>query len=74
MKKNIIIAVLSVVSVVSIISLYQMSSKASYWMKRCDYSEQIVNQVLKENPDYSSEVLMEGEAWTNWALLVLKGR
>ena len=39
MKKNIIIVVLAVVAIVSFISTYQMSSRASYWMNRCDAAE-----------------------------------
>lgn len=66
MKKNIIIVVLAVVAIVSFISSYQMSSRASYWMQRCDAAEEVINRVEADMPDYVMDVLCEGDEWSIW--------
>ena len=66
MKKNIIIVVLTVVAIVSFISTYQMSSRASYWMQRCDAAEEVINRVEADMPDYVMDVLCEGDEWIIW--------
>ena len=66
MKKNIIIVVLTVVAIVSFISTYQMSSRASYWMQRCDAAEEVIDRVEADMPDYVMDVLCEGDEWNIW--------
>lgn len=66
MKKNIIIVVLAVVAIVSFISTYQMSSRASYWMQRCDAAEEVIDRVEADMPDYVMDVLCEGDEWSIW--------
>lgn len=66
MKKNIIIVVLAVVTIVSFISTYQMSSRASYWMNRCDAAEEVIDRVEADMPDYVMDVLCEGDEWGIW--------
>ena len=66
MKKNIIIVVLAVVAIISLISSYQMSSRASYWMQRCDAAEEVIDRVEADMPDYVMDVLCEGDEWNIW--------
>lgn len=66
MKKNIIIVVLAVMAIVSFISTYQMSSRASYWMNRCDAAEEVIDRVEADMPDYVMDVLCEGDEWSIW--------
>lgn len=66
MKKNIIIVVLTVVAIVSFISTYQMSSRASYWMQRCDAAESVIDRMADDNEDYFLDVLMEGDEYMEW--------
>ena len=61
--KNVIIIVLAIVSVVSVFSVSSMSSEASYWMKRCDAAEAVIERVETDNPDYVLDVLCEGDEW-----------
>ena len=64
--KNIVITILAVVSVVSFISCYQMSSRASYWMNRCDAAEEVINRMADDNEDYFLDVIMEGDEYNTW--------
>lgn len=64
--KNVIIIVLAIVSVVSVFSVVSMSSEASYWMKRCDAAEAVIERVELDNPDYILDVLCEGDEWSEW--------
>lgn len=66
MKKNIIIVVLAVMAIISFISSYQMSSRASYWMQRCDAAEEVIDRVEADMPDYVMDVLCEGNEWSIW--------
>ena len=66
MKKNIIIVVLAVMAIVSLISTYQMSSRASYWMNRCEAAEGVINQVEEDQENYVLDVLCESAAWYEW--------
>lgn len=66
MKKNIIIVVLTVVAIVSFISSYQMSSRASYWMQRCDAAEAVIDRMTDDNEDYFLDVIMEGDEYMEW--------
>ena len=66
MKKNIIIVVLAVVAIVSFISTYQMSSRASYWMQRCDAAESVIDRMADDNEDYFLDVIMEGDEYMEW--------
>ena len=66
MKKNIIIVVLAVMAIISLISSYQMSSRASYWMQRCDAAEAVIDRVETDIPDYVMDVLCEGDEWNIW--------
>ena len=66
MKKNIIIVVLAVMAIISFISTYQMSSRASYWMNRCDAAEEVIDRVEEDMPDYVMDVLCEGDEWSIW--------
>ena len=64
--KNIVITILAVVSVVSFISCYQMSSRASYWMNRCDAAEEVINRMADDNEDYFLDVIMEGDEYNSY--------
>lgn len=66
MKKNCIIAVLSVLVIMLFASVRSMSSRASYWMQRCDAAEAIIDRVEVDNPDYVMDVLCEGDEWCDW--------
>lgn len=66
MKKNVIILVLFVVSVISLTSLKSMSSRAAYWMNRCDTAESVINRVEYDNPEYVLAILCESDEWNNW--------
>lgn len=66
MKKNIIIVVLAVVAIVSFISTYQMSSRASYWMQRCDAAEAVIDRMTDDNEDYFLDVIMESDEYMEW--------
>lgn len=66
MKKNIIIVVLAVVAIVSFISTYQMSSRASYWMQRCDAAEKVIDRWANDDEDYFLDVIMEGDEYMEW--------
>lgn len=66
MKKNIIIVVLAVVAIVSFISTYQMSSRASYWMNRCDAAEAVIDRWANDDEDYFLDVIMEGDEYMEW--------
>lgn len=64
--KNIVIAILAVASIVSFISCYQMSSRASYWMNRCDAAEEVINRMADDNEDYFLDVIMESDEYNSW--------
>lgn len=64
--KNIVITILAVVSVVSFISCYQMSSRASYWMNRCDAAEEVLEEMIDSNEDYFLDVVMERDCYNSW--------
>ena len=66
MKKNCIIAVLSVLVIVLFASVRSMSSRASYWMQRCDAAEEVIDRVEADMPDYVMDVLCEGDEWNIW--------
>ena len=66
MKKNCIIAVLAVLVIVLFASVKSMSSKASYWMNRCDAAEEVIDRVEADMPDYVMDVLCEGDEWNIW--------
>lgn len=66
MKKNLIIVVLSVLVIMLFASVRSMSSRASYWMNRCDAAEAVIDRVESDNPDYVMDVLCEGDEWNIW--------
>lgn len=66
MKKNCIIAVLSVLVIVLFASVKSMSSRASYWMQRCDAAENVINRVEEDQEDYVLDVLCESDVWYEW--------
>lgn len=66
MKKNCIIAVLAVLVIVLFASVKSMSSRASYWMNRCDAAEEVIDRVEADMPDYVMDVLCEGDEWNIW--------
>ena len=66
MKKNVIIVVLSVLVIMLFASVKSMSSRASYWMQRCDAAEEVINRVEADMPDYVMDVLCEGDEWNIW--------
>lgn len=66
MKKNVIIVVLVVLVIVLFASVRSMSSRASYWMQRCDAAESVIDRVETDMPDYVMDVLCEGDEWNIW--------
>lgn len=66
MKKNCIIAVLAVLVIVLFASVKSMSSKASYWMQRCDAAESVIGRMADDNEEYFLDVLMEGDEYMEW--------
>lgn len=66
MKKNVIIVVLSVLVIMLFASVRSMSSRASYWMNRCDAAEAVISQVEEQQEEYVLDVLCEGDAWSYW--------
>lgn len=69
MKKNCIIAVLSVLVIVLFASVRSMSSRASYWMQRCDAAETVIDRMADDNENYFLDVLMEGDEYMEWCEL-----
>lgn len=66
MKKNVIIVVLSMLVIMLFASVKSMSSRASYWMQRCDAAEAVIDRVETDIPDYVMDVLCEGDEWNIW--------
>ena len=66
MKKNVIIAVLTVLVIVLFISVKSMSSRASYWMNRCDAAESVIDRWANDDEDYFLDVIMEGDEYMEW--------
>lgn len=66
MKKNVIIAVLTVLVIVLFTSVKSMSSRASYWMNRCDAAERVIERVEEDQEDYVLDVLCESDVWYEW--------
>ena len=66
MKKNVIIVVLSVLVIMLFASVKSMSSRASYWMQRCDAAESVINKMADNNEDYFLDVIMEGDEYSEW--------
>lgn len=66
MKKNCIIAVLAVLVIVLFASVKSMSSRASYWMNRCDAAEAVIDRMAEDNQEYFLDVLMEGDEYMEW--------
>lgn len=66
MKKNVIIAVLTVLVIVLFISVKSMSSRASYWMNRCDAAESVIDRWANDDEDYFLNVIMEGDEYMEW--------
>ena len=46
--KNLVIIVLSIALVVCFFSVRSMSSRASYWMNRCDAAESVISKVEED--------------------------
>ena len=66
MKKNCIIAVLAVLVIVLFASVKSMSSRASYWMQRCDAAEAVIDRMADDNEEYFLDILMEGDEYMEW--------
>lgn len=66
MKKNVIIVVLTILVIVLFASVRSMSSRASYWMQRCDAAENVINRVEEDQEDYVLDVLCESDVWYEW--------
>ena len=66
MKKNVIIVVLTILVIVLFASVKSMSSRASYWMQRCDAAVAVIDSVETDIPDYVMDVLCEGDEWNIW--------
>lgn len=64
--KNLVIVVLSVALVVCFFSVRSMSSRASYWMHRCDAAEAVIDRMADDNEDYFLDVIMEGDEYMEW--------
>ena len=69
MKKNIIILALIITSIISLTSVSSMSSRASYWMQRCDAAEAVIDRMADDNEDYFLDVIMEGDEYSEWFYL-----
>lgn len=66
MKKNVIIVVLSVLVIMLFASVRSMSSRASYWMQRCDAAESVIDRWANDDEDYFLDVIMEGDEYMEW--------
>lgn len=66
MKKNVIIVVLSVLVIMLFASVKSMSSRASYWMGRCDAAEAVIDRMADDNEDYFLDVIMESDEYMEW--------
>lgn len=66
MKKNVIIVVLTILVIVLFASVRSMSSRASYWMQRCDAAESVIDRMADDNEDYFLDVIMEGDEYMEW--------
>lgn len=66
MKKNVIIVVLSMLVIMLFASVKSMSSRASYWMQRCDAAEAVIDRMADDNEDYFLDVIMESDEYMEW--------
>lgn len=66
MKKNCIIVVLVVLVIMLFASVRSMSSRASYWMNRCDAAESVIDRWANDDEDYFLDVIMEGDEYMEW--------
>ena len=66
MKKNCIIVVLTILVIVLFASVKSMSSRASYWMNRCDAAESVIDRWANDDEDYFLDVIMEGDEYMEW--------
>lgn len=66
MKKNVIIVLLVVLVIMLFASVRSMSSRASYWMDRCDAAESVINRMADDNEEYFFDVIMEGDEYSEW--------
>lgn len=66
MKKNVIIVVLVVLVIMLFASVRSMSSRASYWMNRCDAAEAVIDRWANDDEDYFLDVIMEGDEYMEW--------
>lgn len=66
MKKNVIIVVLSMLVIMLFASVKSMSSRASYWMQRCDAAESVIDRMADDNEDYFLDVIMESDEYMEW--------
>ena len=66
MKKNCIIVVLSMLVIMLFASVRSMSSRASYWMQRCDAAESVINRMADDNKEYFLDVVMESDEYSEW--------
>lgn len=64
--KNCIIALLSILVIMLFASVKSMSSRASYWMDRCDAAEAVIDRMADDNEDYFLDVIMEGDEYSEW--------
>lgn len=69
MKKNCIIVVLTILVIVLFASVKSMSSRASYWMQRCDAAERVIERVEEDKPNYVMDGLACGQEWEDWTNL-----
>lgn len=64
--KNLVIVMLSVALVVCFFSVRSMSSRASYWMNRCDAAESVIDRWANDDEDYFLDVIMESDEYMEW--------
>lgn len=67
MKKNFALIILSLVVIIAFFEVRAMSTRASYWMKRCDAAEQVIHQVEDDDPEnYYTDGLGDTMVYDEW--------
>lgn len=65
MKKNFIIAILVIVAIMTSISTKQMTSRATYWMKRSEAADRYIEELERDFPAFI-DITAEGDAYSEY--------
>lgn len=66
MNKNFLLILLTIVCSITSCSSIKMSNRTSYYYKEACLASKVIEQVIRDNPDYYYDVLVETDAWQNY--------